>query len=101
MDELGSDTTLRRAPVVRIFDVGDRSWLLGPAGVARQLVGDSATLARVVLAFLATPRSGADLVQHLEALSGGPLAHAAVVRELVRMLVQGQAVLVGEPPRSR
>ena len=92
------DTTLRRARTVRILDVADRMVVLGPRGDGHELAGDSAELARVVLAFFEQPATIADLMVHLEALTGAPVEHPDVVKQLVRLLHDAEAL---EPGRAR
>ena len=67
--------------------------LLAPDGTGRELTGDSAALAREVLAVLQSPRTGADVVAHLEALTGAPLPRPAVVGELLALLRHSGAVV--------
>jgi SAM-dependent methyltransferase/3-polyprenyl-4-hydroxybenzoate decarboxylase len=83
---MSSDEPLRRAPVVRIYDVGDRTVLLAADGAAHTLAGDSAALARAALAFFEAPRTLAELRAHIEDLAGAPLPRPAVLDELVALL---------------
>lgn len=92
MSDEASDAKLRRAAVVRIYDVGDRTVLLARDGRGHELTGDSARLARAVLAFLETPHTRAELVTHLETLVGGPIEDATVVTELVSLLLGVEAI---------
>lgn len=92
---------LRRAPVVRIYEVLDRIVLLAPDGGQHELAGDSAELARAVLAELEQPRSVADLRAHVEALAGGPLPRPQVIDELVALLLRLRAIEVFAPPPPR
>jgi 2-polyprenyl-3-methyl-5-hydroxy-6-metoxy-1,4-benzoquinol methylase/3-polyprenyl-4-hydroxybenzoate decarboxylase len=80
------DIPLRRAAVVRIFEVGERMVLLGADGGGHELVGDSARLAAEVLAYLATPHTAAELYGYIEACSGAPLEHPEVIGELLVLL---------------
>ena len=77
---------LVRAAVVRIFDRGDTTTILGSDGVARQLSADSAALARAVLEFVITPRTRAELLAHLAVLTGAPIEPTTVVDELLALL---------------
>lgn len=93
---------LRRAAVVRVYEVEDRLVLLAPDGGGHELAGDSAALARAALQFLEAPRTAIEVRAHVEELSGQPLARPAVVDELLNLLVRAGAVEVGEsraPPR--
>jgi SAM-dependent methyltransferase/3-polyprenyl-4-hydroxybenzoate decarboxylase len=92
--------TLRRAAVARIYDVDDRTVLLAPDGSGHALAGDSAALARAVLAFLSVPRAAAEVRAHVEALAGGPLPRPAVVDELLMLMVRVGAVEIGAPPAA-
>ena len=47
-----NDPRMRRAAVVRIYEVADRMVVLAPDGAGHELTGDSAALARAVLEFL-------------------------------------------------
>lgn len=89
------ENKLRRAAVVRIFDVAERMVLLAPDGGGHELTGDSAALAREVLRYLDAPRSAAEVRAHVEALAGQPLPRPAVVDELLMLLVRAGAVELG------
>jgi 3-polyprenyl-4-hydroxybenzoate decarboxylase len=90
----------RRASAV---DVGDRLLVIGGDGVIRELAGDSAELARVVLAFIARPRTTAEVIGHVEQLAGPIGDRRAVVEQLLALLADtgtiGAAPRV-EPPRA-
>lgn len=92
---------LRRAPVVRIYDVGETTVLVGPDGDAHELAGPSAQLTRAVLAFALAPRTRAEIIAHVEALSGAPLTDAAVVDELLGLLRRLEILIPATPPRRR
>ncbi|MEZ4385465.1 MAG: flavoprotein [Nannocystaceae bacterium] len=77
---------MRRAPVIRAYDVGDTTVLVADDGTAHELAGASALLARAVLAFTCAPRSRAEILAHVESLTGGPLDDAAVVDQLLELL---------------
>lgn len=85
-DEQATAEKLRRAPVVRIYDVGDTTVVLGRDGSAHQLAGDSAQLCRAVLSFVVAPRSRAEIVGYVEDLTGGPLENTQVIDELLALL---------------
>jgi 3-polyprenyl-4-hydroxybenzoate decarboxylase len=75
--------------------IADRLDSLVISGVDRSIVrlsGDSAELASAVLTFLAEPRTRAQVLAHLEELTGEPLQHAEVVEELLRVLLKTGAV---------
>src|SRR5207302_1347910 len=59
-----------RSQRAAVVDLGEDCVLIARDGVLRRLEGDSANLARAVLAFLARPRSDADVIAHVEALAG-------------------------------
>lgn len=92
---------LRRAPVVRIYDVGETTVVVGADGAAHELAGPSAQLTRAVLAFALAPRTRAEIIAHIEALSGGPLADTAVVDELLGLLRGLEILVPATPPRRR
>jgi SAM-dependent methyltransferase/3-polyprenyl-4-hydroxybenzoate decarboxylase len=92
------DKTLRRARTVRIYDVADRMVVLGARGDGHELHGATAELARAVLAFFEHARPSAELLPHLELLSGGPIEHPQVVHDLVRLLLEAGALERGAMP---
>ncbi len=83
---------LRRARTVRIFEVADRMVVLARRGDGHELQGDSAALAREVLAFFEEPATFDALIVHLEELSGGPVEHPEVVQQLVQLLLGSEAL---------
>ena len=87
--------TLRRAPVVRIYDVRDTTVIVAPDGKLHELSGASAMLTRAVLAFTINPRSVAEIVTHVEALTGAPVSDTAVIDELLALL-ESTRVLIRE-----
>ncbi|MBC8073090.1 MAG: hypothetical protein IAG13_32505, partial [Deltaproteobacteria bacterium] len=78
---------LRRAAVVRIYEVGERMVVLGRDGRGHELLGDSAAFAREVLAFVEQPRDAAEIAEHIVALTGAPLPDLAVLDELLALLL--------------
>ena len=84
---MADDAKLRRCNVVRIYEVGDRMVVLGRDGQGHQLVGDSAALAREVLAFVEWPRSRGEIVAHVEALNGAPLPEGSALDDLLALLL--------------
>ncbi|MCA9663221.1 MAG: hypothetical protein KC486_33120, partial [Myxococcales bacterium] len=77
---------LRRADVVRVYDVGETTVLVAADGTAHELRGRSAALTRALLAFTLEPRSRAEIVAHVEVLTGAPIADTSVVDELLELL---------------
>lgn len=103
-DETTPAARLRRADGIRAYDVEDRLVLVGPDGAALEVKGDSADLARCVLSFLEQAHTSAEVCAHVEALTGEPLADPAIVHDLVRLLVQVEAVALvndGHGPARR
>jgi 2-polyprenyl-3-methyl-5-hydroxy-6-metoxy-1,4-benzoquinol methylase/3-polyprenyl-4-hydroxybenzoate decarboxylase len=94
------DIPLRRAAVVRIYEVGERMVLLAPDGGGHELIGDSARLAAEVLAYLATAHTLAELYGYIEACSGAPLEHPEVIDELLALLRRAGAVEVADARAS-
>lgn len=95
-------TKLRRAPVVGIYDVRETIVILAPDGSAHQLSGASAELARAVLAFVLEPRSRAEIVAHVESLTGSALPETSVVDDLLELFERTQVLIeasAAEPPR--
>lgn len=82
-----------------VVDVGEDVVLIGRDGVIRRLAAETAELARVVLAFVATPRSEAEIVGHVETLAGPIGEQRCVIRELLGLLVETGAI--GAPPAER
>lgn len=99
MAEAIGDAKLRRAHAVRIYEVGDRLVVLARDGRGHELVGDSAALAREVIAFAERARSHAEIVAHVEALTGAPLPDTTVLDELLALLLATATLeRVGPPP---
>jgi Flavoprotein len=99
-------TGLVTSPNARIADHATGTFLLAPDGSARQLTGDSAELIRAILDFCVAPRTREQLLQHLEALSGGAIADPRPVDDAVALLTSSGALLsAGEraapPARGR
>src|SRR5580704_7768716 len=92
-----------------VVERGDGILLVDRAGVVRELVDDSAELARSVLAFVTRPRTRAEIIAHVEGLAGESLAPAqqAVLESLLQLLVDTGAVergggsLATRSPRPR
>ncbi len=90
-----------RSQRAAVADIGECSYLVARDGVVRRLDGDTASLARVLLAFLARPRHKDEVVPHLESLTG-PLGESqvATVLQLLTLLVEtGVIVTAHEAPR--
>jgi SAM-dependent methyltransferase/3-polyprenyl-4-hydroxybenzoate decarboxylase len=96
-----TEAKLRRAALVRIYDVGDLTVLLARDGRGHELSGDSARLARAVLAFLHVPHSRAEILAHLEELVGEPIENQAVVVDLIALLIGVEAIesVTAAPPK--
>ena len=92
---------LRRAPLVRIYDVGDRTVVLAADGTRHELAGDSAALARAVLALLEQPHTREQLLAALAELSGGPIEHTGAIDELLALLVRARVLGSEAPPAPR
>ncbi len=93
---------LRRAAIVGIYDVRETTVIVAPDGVVHELSGPSAELARAVLGFCLEPRSRAEIVAHVESLTGGPLADTRVVDELLALLERAKVLIPGDrPPAPR
>ncbi len=87
----------RRARVVRIYDTLDTTVLVGPDSRAHQLRAESAELANALLFFLLEPRTRAEIIEHVEALTGAELGDAAVVDQLIGLLLETGAIEPFEP----
>jgi 3-polyprenyl-4-hydroxybenzoate decarboxylase len=72
-------------------DVGDRVVLVGGDGVVRAIEGDSAALARAVLAYVDVARTLDAIVAHVEAQTGEPGARP-IVEQLVEVLRASGAI---------
>lgn len=88
----------RRAAVVRVFDVADAMVVMTPDGRGLELSGDTASLAREVLSFVATARTGDDVVAHVESVTGGPVEHAESIGALLRQLEEAGTLEDGHGP---
>jgi SAM-dependent methyltransferase/3-polyprenyl-4-hydroxybenzoate decarboxylase len=86
------DTTLQRAPVARMLDVGEALVLVHRNGEGHELHGETAVLARTVLELLAVPRTGRELLAELTALAGGAIENPAVIGELLGLLRDAEAI---------
>lgn len=75
-----------RSQRAAVAERGDAILLVARDGSVRTLDGDSAELAREVLAFFARPHDEAELIAHVEALAGPLGDRREVVRELVGVL---------------
>ncbi len=92
---------LRRAAVVRIYDVLDRTVLIALDGTRHELAGDSCTLARATLSLLEHPHTRTELLGELESLTGGPIDHPEVVDELLALLLHTGAIEPAAAPPAR
>ncbi len=86
--------TLRRAAVVRVYEVEDRLVALAPDGRGHALTGDSAALAREVLGLLEQAMTGAQLLAEIEALAGAPIEDGSVIDELLAILLATRTIEV-------
>lgn len=86
---------LVRAAGARVFERGASLFVMDPRGAVRRLDGDSAALAKAVLSLLEIARTRGELLTALAALVGGPVEPVSVVDELLSLLRQSGAVLLG------
>jgi 3-polyprenyl-4-hydroxybenzoate decarboxylase len=77
---------LVRSPFAKVAEREGALVAVAVDGSVLRVTGDSAELARAVLAFLAEPRAREQIIAHLEELAGEPLQHAGVLDELLRVL---------------
>ena len=86
-----------------MVDSADHLLLVGRDGSVRRLEGDSAELARAVLAFFAAPHDEPQLIEHVERLAGAALGERrSVVGELFALLREVCAIeLVTDAAPSR
>ena len=90
-----------RSARAAVVELGDGLFLVARDGSVRRLDGDSAALAREVLAFYAEPRSDADVIAHIDALAGPLGERRAVVEHLIGLLAETGALAPGSrAPRS-
>ncbi len=88
----GTADVYARAAVVRVYDRRDRTVIIGPRG-AQALDGDSAQLARAVLAQLVDgPATRAEILAHLAALVGAPIDDTTAVDQLLALLADAGVV---------
>lgn len=87
-----NDPRMRRAAVVRIYEVADRMVVLAPDGAGHELTGDSAALARAVLEFLESAHTADEVKAHVEALAGAPIDRPQVIDDLLGLLLRARAV---------
>jgi 2-polyprenyl-3-methyl-5-hydroxy-6-metoxy-1,4-benzoquinol methylase/3-polyprenyl-4-hydroxybenzoate decarboxylase len=96
---LRADTNMKPEPErwirsqrAAVADAGDHVYLVGRDGSVRRIEGDSAELARTVLAFVAHARSTREILEHVESLAG-PLGEGrAIVEQLVDVLAEAGAI---------
>jgi len=95
-------TGLVTSPNARVAEHASGTFLLAPDGSARQLSGDSADLIRAILHFCGVPRTRPQLIEHLEALSGG-IPNLQVVDDAVALLTMSGALVaaVERPTQAR
>jgi SAM-dependent methyltransferase/3-polyprenyl-4-hydroxybenzoate decarboxylase len=80
-------------------ELGGDLLLVARDGVVRRLEGDTAELARVVLACLAEPRTSDEVLAHVNALAGAGDQHRAVVEQLLALLAEtGASASAAEAP---
>lgn len=96
MSDRNGGERMRRAPVVRIYDVGEHTVVLDREGRGHRFEGDTAMVARVVLEYLVVPHTRDELLAYLEVLTGAPLDDPGVIDDLVAMLVGAGAIVRGE-----
>ncbi|MGE5185081.1 MAG: flavoprotein, partial [Acidobacteriota bacterium] len=89
-----------RTPRAAAVELGDDVLLVARDGTVRRLEGASGELARVVLAHLAEPRSGAEVIAHVEELAGPLGERRAVVDQLVALLAETGAIAREPEPRA-
>ena len=86
-----------RSQRAAVAELGDDLLLIGRDGSVRRLDGDSAELAREVLALFARAHDEAEVVAHVETLAGPLGDRKAVVHDLVTLLRDTGAI---EPARA-
>jgi SAM-dependent methyltransferase len=84
-----------------VVETGDRVLLVAGDGSVRSLDGDSAELARVVLAFLTTRRSRDELVALVEAQAGPLGPRVTVIDDLLTLLRETGAIVPARDPVQR
>jgi 3-polyprenyl-4-hydroxybenzoate decarboxylase len=77
-----------RSARAAVVELGDDVLLVAGDGVVRKLDGDSAGLAREVIAFYGEPHTAEDTYAHLEAIAGPLGERRAVVAQLLDLLAQ-------------
>ncbi len=92
---------LRRAPLVRIYDVLDRTVVLAADGARHELTGDSAALARAVLALLEQAHTRDELLAALAEAVGAPFEHTGAIDELLALLLRARVLEPAAPPPPR
>lgn len=89
-----------RSQHATVADVGDHVYLVGRDGVVRRIEGDSAELARTVLAFLARAHTTAEIRGHIESLAGPLDEGRAVVDQLIGVLAETGAITKADDERT-
>lgn len=81
-----------RSQRAAVAEAGADVLLVARDGSVRELGDDTAELARELLAYLARPRSEAEVIAHVESLAGPLGERRGVVRELLGLLADAGAV---------
>ncbi len=90
------------APVMPLYEVGDRIVVLAPDNTRHQLAGESAALAREVIAYTSYPRTRAQILDHIGQQAGVPITQLSVVDDLLALLRKtGILVPIGDRLQPR
>jgi SAM-dependent methyltransferase/3-polyprenyl-4-hydroxybenzoate decarboxylase len=83
--------------VIRAYDRGDDTTIVGADGASRRFSGDSAALVRAILEFVAIARTPAELLAHLSTLAEAEVKPEGAVEEALALLLEAGAVRRNEP----
>jgi SAM-dependent methyltransferase len=100
---VADDQPWLRTTRAAVVEMADKLLLVDRSGVVRELSGESAALASAILKVVSRPHTAAELVAHIESLTGGPLAPAQreVVAELMALLAETGAIARPPEPTLR
>lgn len=81
-----------RSQRAAVVEIGDDVALVARDGSVARLTGESAELAREVIAFVGLPRTRADVIAHVETLAGPLGERVRIIDELLDLLAKAGAV---------
>lgn len=81
-----------RSARAAVADAGNHIYLVARDGSVRRIEGDSAALAREVIAYLGAPHTTDEIIAHVESLAGPLGDRRSVVTDLIALLAESGAI---------